>query len=1160
MGLQLILGGSGTGKTTYLCKELIGKSKEADKPSNYLMIVPEQFTMEMQKNIVNLSKERGTMKIDILSFDRLAKRIFDEAGLKTFSVLDDTGKCLIIRKIIEEKKDELVMFGKKAGMMGFVEEVKSIISEIYQYGIGNEEFDKMLKLSESKPILNAKLRDIRIILAEIEKQLKEEFIINEELLHRVCELIPGSSFVKNCNIVFDEYTGFTPVQYKVIGYLLEYAEDVTVALTIRDADKIDFNKINPDSDVFGITIKTVNKLKKIAKDSKTEIYSDIILKKMGRFGEKKDIIFMENNLFKYGKGAYKEPVENISIHICNNTYDEAEFVAYTIKKMVQENEYRYKDIAVIASDIEEYYRPVSESFARHNIPGFIDHKKNIIANPMVENIRAALEVITENFSYDAVFRYLKAGLSSLSKDEVDKLENYVLKRGIKGHKKFAEAFEAEEIDVIREKFMWDMEEIYQTFKNGRKVTVKAALTEIYGFILKLNLEEKIKRLGEYFKNNNELSKVAEYSQTFAKIMEFFDEAVLLVGDERMTVRELSAVLDSGFENIKVGIIPPTLDRVVVGDTTRTRLNNIKIMFIMGANDELIPKSEASGGIFTRMERNFLYDNEIVLSPTAKENAFIQKYYLYRMFTKMSDRLFVSFKRIKGDGSSARPSYIIQSIMKMFPKIKVVEEDNREIRKEIDKITNIGSAKKYVAENIYDYIGENLPDYEKKLFREVYSFCINNDVDIDKYMEAVDFKVNPGRISEAVAKAVYGINLKNSVSRLEKFAACEYSHFLNYGLALQPRREFEIQSSDVGNIYHMTMENFFNKVTDRKIEWKKMDDELRDAIISESIDEVIKNSEAEKFMSTSRDKHMLDKISKISKRTAWILQEQIKAGKFKPSQFEIKFSSDYGLDELKYVYDDGAQMGIKGVIDRVDYYNDGDDIYVKIVDYKSGNKKIELNDIYNGLQLQLVLYMEAAMEFARRKNPDKNIIPAGMFYHNIDDPVVEEGDVAGELKDKTEDEIKNDVDNQVLSKSLPVGLFNSSEYVLKAFDENIDDIKERAGESLVIPVKYGKSGMKKNDNAITQNEMETLIKFVHNKVGELGKKILEGEIALNPYIIQSVQGNSNDRSVPCTYCEFNGVCGFDKKIKGCNYRKLNKEKKEEIWKKMREENISNGMDE
>lgn len=1165
MGLQLILGSSGTGKTTKMYNDMLQKSV-INKNRKYLAVVPEQFTMETQKIIVELSPGHGTMDIDILSFDRLAKRIFDEAGMNSLEVLDDTGKCLIIRKIIEENKNKLTIFGSKVKMSGFIDEMKSLVSELYQYGIGEKELDEMLEKSSKKPLLYAKLEDIRLIMVELKKYLKDKFIMNEEILKRVCELIPESEIIKNSYITFDEYTGFSPVQYEVIRMLLKYSGDINVALTVREADKIDYVKADNGLDTFGITVKTVNKLKKIANDENVEVYSDIILKENYRFRECSEFVYLEENLFKYGKKQFEiKDKERISIHICANAEREADYVAYNIKELVNTKGYRYRDIAVVTADIATYNRVITEVFQKHDVPCFIDYKRSVIANPMVESIRAVLEIISEGYSYETVFRYLKCGMSSLERKEIDKLENYVIRYGIRGYKRYAGQFfnKGGEIDEVtesaRKKFINDTDKLFNVFRKNTRITVKEAVTALYEFVTGLNMDSKLAAMERYFRENNNLSMAKEYAQTYEKVMKLFDKTVFLIGDEMVNARELSAILDSGFEDIKVGIIPTTLDRVVVGDIERTRLNNVKVLFFIGVNDGLIPKNEVKGGVLTQGERSFLEENDIELSPGVRENVFIQKYYLYLMLTKMQERLYISFKRMNGDGSSARPSYLINNLTKMFKDIKVYDEDNVKGKAVVNKITNTKSAKSYVADLIGGYLREEYDADEEKLFRELYAICRRYDMSLEDLVKAATYENTPTKLDKAVAKCVYGDNLHNSVSRLEKFAACAYEHFINYGLNLQPRREFEVSSADIGSIYHSTIELFSKKIKAEKLLWKDIDDKHRNELINESVSEAVIKNGNEVFEDSARNRFMVERIRRMAEKTAWILQQQIMAGEFAPEDFELRFSSEYGLDAMKYEYEDGTTMNLKGIIDRVDYYNDGDDIYIKIVDYKSGNKKLEINDIYNGLQLQLVLYMEAAMEFAKKKYPDKNIIPAALFYYNIDNPVLD-GDkiynnsrVIKAAEEDREEIIRDCARNMTIDNQKVEGFISNNSKSINAMDREAENYKNYGGESSVIPLGYNKSGdFKSKSGVVAEQDMEKLVRFVHNKVGELGKQILDGEININPYIKVSSSGGMSNGRTPCTYCDYNDVCGFDGKVRGYEYRKLINKKDDEVWKLLRKE--------
>ena len=1164
MGLQLILGSSGTGKTTKMYNAMLKKSS-IDKDRKYLAVVPEQFTMETQKIIVELSPGHGTMDIDILSFDRLAKRIFDEAGMNTLEVLDDTGKCLIIRKIIEENKNRLTVFGSKVKMSGFIDEMKSLVSELYQYGIGEKELDEMLVKSTKKPLLYAKLEDIRLIMVELKKYLEDKFIMNEEILRRVCELIPESEIVKNSYITFDEYTGFSPVQYEVIRMLLKYAGDINVALTVRDADEIDYAKAGDGLDTFGITVKTVNKLKKIASDENVEIYSDIILKENYRFKECSEFRYLEENIFLYGKKPFEvKDSERISVHVCANAETEADYVAYNIKELVNTKGYRYKDIAVVTADISTYHRVITEVFQKHDVPCFIDYKRSVIANPMVESLRAVLEIISEGYSYESVFRLLKCGMSSLERKEIDKLENYVIRYGIRGYKRYSNEFVSaneeidEDINIARQKFIDDTDNLYKAFKKNTRITVRDAVTALYEFVVGLNMDGKLAAMERYFRENNNLSMAKEYAQTYEKVMKLFDKTVFLIGDEMVNAKELAAILDSGFEDIKVGIIPTTLDRVVVGDIERTRLNNVKALFFIGVNDGLIPKSEVKGGVLTQGERSFLEENDIELSPGARENVFIQKYYLYLMLTKMSEKLYISFKKTNGDGKSERPSYLINTIMHMFKGIKIYDEDNIKCSNIADKITNIKSAKSYLAELIGGYLREEYDNEDEAFFRELYSICERYDVKPEELVRAAIYESSPTKLDKAIAKCIYGEKLTNSVSRLEKFAACAYEHFMNYGLNLQTRREFEVNSADIGSIYHSTIELFSKKIRDEKLSWKDIDDNRRNDLINESVDEAVKKNGTGVFEDSARNRFIVNRIRKMAEKTAWILQKQVMAGDFIPEDFELRFSSKYGADAMKYEYEDGTTMDIKGIIDRVDYYNDGDSVYIKIVDYKSGNKKLEINDIYNGLQLQLVLYMEAAIEFAKKKYPGKNIVPAALFYYNIDNPVIDRDKILNipyviKAKSEEKEERIQECAQSMVLDSQKVNGFINNKTILKSLDRDIENYIEKGGESLYIPVGYNKKGgFSSKSSVLTSYDMEKLMTFVHNKIGELGHQIIDGCIDVNPYIKISPGGGMSNGKTPCAYCEYNDICGFDGKISGYEYRKLIKKKDEEVWKMLRRE--------
>ena len=1149
MGLQLIIGGSGTGKTRLMYEKLLEKSESVDyKDSRFFVIVPEQFTMETQKTIVDLSANKGTMNIDIISFKRLAKRLFDEAGVNIYTVLDDTGKCLILRKIIEENKQNLSVFANKTKMTNFIDEMKSMISEFYQYGINDDKFEEIFKKVTNKPLLSAKLKDIKIVADKFKEYINDKFIVSEELLTKACELIPKSEIIKNSHITLDEYTGFSPVQYEVIRGLLKYSESVTITATIRDTEGIDYLK-ESETDIFNISKKTINRIKNIAKEEGVEVYSDIILNDLLRLKNSAELSYLENNIFKYGVKPYsKENVEDISIHICDNVLKEAEFVAYKICTLIRENGYRYKDIAVITADIGSYNYSITNIFNKYKIPCFIDDNRSVNTNPMVETIRALFEIVENNYSYESVFSYLRAGMSSLLRNEIDMLENYVISHGIRGFKKWNKNIEDENeiYENARIKLINDTKDFYDLYKKNKQAKVGDSITGLREIILKLDIKGKMEAIAKAFYNNGDISRGNEYRQTYEVVMELFLKMENLIGDEEVSPKELSAMLDSGFSEIKVGLVPPTLDRVVVGDIERTRLNNVKVLFLIGANDGMIPKSDAKTGVLTRSEREFLKESGIELSPTVRENSFIQKFYLYLLLTKMSEKLFISFYRTGSDMKSARPSYLVNSIVHMFRGINVIDESKTDNKIVPENITNKDIAISYISENIYDYISGKIYDSQIDLFKEIYVKCLELGIDMQPLINAAIYKAEESQLDRAVANVMYGKEMKNSISRLETFAACAYRHFVSYGLNLMERKEYVIQQNDIGNIYHKSIELYFTKVRDRKIAYNKIDDELRTLLINESVNEAAELEGTKVFSDSGRNEYMLDKIKRTANKTVWILGEQIIKGKFNPSLFEWRFSDKSGIDSVNFEFEDGRKMGLRGVIDRIDFYNNGDDIYVKIIDYKSGSRKFEINDVYEGLQLQLVMYMEAVTNYLKNKNPDKNIIPAGLFYYNIDDPIIKAEDI--KLTDDTEKN-KEILASTILGRQKPDGIFSDNENVLLALDKDIDELSKTSGKSLVIPAGFKKSGeFLKSSGNVTDLSMKCLLDYVHDKVKELGSEMINGKIEVNPYV------KSGSNSSACTYCPYKNVCGFDKGIKGFKARELTKFDNESVWNEIRKKTL------
>lgn len=1144
MSLQLILGGPGSGKSHYLYQKIIEESVQyPDK--TYIVIVPEQFTMQTQKELVRLHPDHGIMNIDVLSFKRLAYRVFEEVGADRRTVLDDTGKNLLLRRVAMERQDKLKVLAGKLDKIGYISEIKSVISEFTQYDVEEEELDAMLRFAKDKPQLYYKLQDIRQLYEGFRGKLKEKYITAEEVLEALYEVLDQSALAAGSVLAFDGFTGFTPIQNKVMKRLLKLAEKVMVSVTL-DAGE-DYTKVGKIHRLFYLSKKTVHSLMEAAKEAGSEIREPVILGSPGsplpRFKESPQLAYLEQNLFRYRKGTYKavrDEVPSISLHMAANAVQEAHFAARTIKNLVREEGWRYQDMAVIVGDMPSYSGYLERIFEQYRIPCFIDDTKTVLLNPLTEFIRAALEIMGRNFSYESVFRYLRTGMCDLLPEEVDKLENYVLAAGIKGAGMWKNPFTRETKKVkgeelaVYEELRCRIMEHYGPFAESvrRKKTAGQITRALYGLVVSYRIQEKLAACEEKFEAAGELAKAKEYSQIYGITMELFDKMAELLGEEEMSVREYTQILEAGFEEARIGIIPPSADRVTVGDIERTRLKDIKALIFLGLNDGWVPKAGGRSGILSDMDRENLRDSQVELAPTAREDGYIQRFYLYQNLTKPSRRLYLSYGKSGMDGQAMRPSYLLAVIQRLFPDLKLVDEDQYD---------NFGQRLES-PENGLDYLVSGMERLKTKgnpgAFGELYSWYYGREEyreQVARLVEAAFYTRTEEGLGKAVARALYGDVLENSVTRLEQFAACAYAHFLKYGLLLEEREESSFEPVDMGNVFHRIIEVFSRKLERSEYDWFTVPDEYRDALLEECVQEVTEEYGGYALHSSARNEYQVERMKRIMRRTIWALQEQIRSGRFVPSNYEVSFASVSDLDAVNIALSQEERMRLKGRIDRVDDCVKEDKVYVKVIDYKSGNTEFDMVALYYGLQLQLVVYLNAAVELERRIYPDKDIVPAGIFYYRIDDPVLER---AGE-------ETPEEINARILKRLKLSGLVNREEEAVKLLDAGMEK------DSSVIPVSYNKDGsLSRYSSTAARGQFEKLSTFVNEKMRSLGRRILEGEIEAAPYERRNETG--------CDYCPYQEVCGYDKRVPGTKANRLKEYKAEEIWKKIEEED-RDGMD-
>ena len=1132
MALQLILGGSGSGKTTYLYDEVIRLSMEHPQ-EQYFLIVPEQFTMQTQKDIVTRHPNHGTMNIDIVSFARLAYRIFEELAVEQLSVLDDMGKSMVLRKVAAAQKRQLVLFGGQLSKPGFVGQLKSMLSEFYQYGITPEALREMAPSARS-PLLRQKLEDLALVEQSFQEYIEGHYITTEQVLDVLCRLIPESGLIRNSVIALDGYTGFTPVQYRLTELFLVYAKQVYVTVTADEAAGI-YGKMGIQN-LFYMSRQMAVRLSEIAEKNQVKKLPDIILgeQKNRRFARRPELAWLEQNLFRYGtETAYTgEATDSIVFFQASNPSGEVSHIVHEIQRLVQEGKARYREIAVITGDLPGYGKEITHQFTQNQIPHFMDDKKNVLDNCLVELIRASLEAVRQDFSYESVMRYLRTGLVSQEHTMVDRLENYILAMGIRGGKRFRETWErtyrgagdlnVTEVNAFKDRVLAPLFAMQERFRQA-DLTIAGMTEAVLTLLADCRAEEQLESYQEYFTKIGEHRLAKEYGQVYGLVTELLKRLSDLLGEERVSRKEYLEILDAGFAELKVGVIPAVADRVVVGDITRTRLAHIRVLFFAGVNDGIVPARKERGSLLSDRDRDFLGEHHLELAPTAREESFQQRFYLYLMMTKPSKQLILSWCRTGADGKSRRPSFLIGELRAMFPDAVLTDQETQ-----MDsEIYSVAEAKQRLSTKLGQYRdGQLEQDEEKAQFLELYRWFASskdNQKILRRFMDAAFFVYEQQGISHAVAKALYGEILSGSVTRLEQYAACAYSHFLRYGLELLERKRFELASSDIGTLFHESIDLCFRRVKEKQYDWHTMTNETRDMLVEECVAAVTENYGNTILGSSARNRYLAQRVGQITKRTVWALQQQIKKGDFIPTGFEVSFSAADNLSAMKIALSESEALHLRGRIDRMDVCEDGGKVYVKIIDYKSGSTSFDLLALYYGLQLQLVVYMDAVTEMAQHHYPDKEIVPAGILYYNIADPLAEKKGQPDPEK----------IDAEILKKLRMNGLVNSELEVVRHLDRTIEK------ESDVIPVVLKDGEVQAGRSSVANRErFARLSQFVHRKLKEAGQEILDGEIGVAPY--------KNGQRTACDYCPYHAVCGFDRKTSGYEFNRWKNRKTEEIW--------------
>lgn len=1110
MSIQIVYGTSGTGKSTYIFNQINEQIKQKS-PYKIKVIIPEQFSYTAEQKLLETSSSQSMISAEVITFARMAYRILGEVGKKTRINLSGSGKAMLIDHILLTENNKFSFLGKSDEN---VEMIARQLTELKKHQVQLDILKEVTKNTQDK-YLQKKLEDITNLYDLYNTSIQNQYIDENDGLTLLAEELEESNEFKNCDIYIDEFAGFTLQEYEILRKLMRISHKITITIC---ADNLQENT-NADIDTFYSNKQTVKRILEIANQEQIEVEKPIFLNTPYRFKTEELQHLAENMASPFYK-KYDKQNENLSIFLASNPYSEIENVAIQITKLAKKG-YKYEDMAVITKNIDTYSSLCKAIFEQYNIPVFIDEKKDLGSNILVRYVLSLLEIFAKNWTYESVFGYIKTGLLDLDTQEIAVLENYCLKWGIKGSKWYAKEWNFyNETEEQQKQIIYARDKVVEPLLKFKKQlaglkTVKEITTGLYEFLVQNNIYEKLEQKIEELKQNNELEIAKQYELSIKILTDLFDEIVLVLGNKNITFDRYAKILKMGFNQSDLGTIPATADQVIVGDVDRSRSHKVKAVFIIGLNDGIFPSIQKDEGFLDDKDRNILKEQGIELAKGTIEQIYDDNFNIYKAFTTAEEKLYLSYASSDAEGKSLRASILINKIKRIFPNIKE-QSDVIERKSEV-----------LLSKTTFDELLVNLRNFTQgeeiePIWFDVYNYYqANYKAKLESAIKALQYKNEPEKLKQNKLEKLYGNTLKTSVSRLEQYQACAFSYYLKYGLKLKEKDSFNVEAVDTGNLMHEVIDSFFERLDELNISVKNIEEEQIKQITEDIVEEKLALKKYDIFNSIPKYRILAQRLKKVITKSMKYIVDSLKYSDFEVLGHELEFKQGGQYEPIIYELKDGKKVEITGKIDRLDIAKTAEGNYIRIIDYKSSIKNINLNEVYAGLQLQLLTYLDAACE-------NEEVTPAGALYFNLIDPVLNAN------PNMTDEEITEELRKQFKMQ----GLILADSNIVRKMDTNLV-----SGSSNIVPAYIGKDGeVSDKQNTLNRKQFENLQNYMEKIIKQISEEILNGNIEIEPYY------RTRDKKTPCEYCSYKAICQFNQTTKN-NYNYIPNVNKEKVLEKI-----------
>ena len=1075
--LKLVFGKSGYGKTEYAFKAI--KSLVEQGEENIVLLTPEQYSFVAERRLLNDLGEGGIMSVNYSSFNRMADTVIKEYSKSNLPILSKGAKTILMLRAIEQVKGDLKLFNKNLDALSFVNSMIRICDEMKSCNLKPDEIMSMSSGIENE-LLKQKMYDISVIMASYQRLIEDKYIDSADEVTILYNLICDKNYFSDKYVFIDGFRGFVAQEYKILELIIKESKGCVITLCTDNPDN------NDSFSLFSYVNNSAKIIKKIADKAKVE-YKELYLTKNYR-ANNIDIENVEKYIFS--DCSEKTNAENISLYSAKSITDECENAAREIRKLLR-NGNRAGDIAIITRNLDTYKEELSSVFRKYEIPFYNDERQSINSQPLVLFIEYLLRCICYSFRSDDILSLAKTGLTQLSYEELNELENYVFLwniNGLKWTKEFSNStkgFVSEisnsdqlALDKLNESRVKLIEPIV-AFKNSIKG--KSALEickQIYFTLIKFNADKKIKEKAIELANLNKIDLADEQGRVWDLVMEILNEMPKALGDEPISIKDFSKIFSLVIKSEDLGNIPVGLDNIQFGQADRIRVDNPKFVFILGANEGVFPQAVSGGGLLSENERRILLDNDFKLYSYSEILNIQEQFFAYKACTSASDKLFVSY--IGCGSQNGSPSEIVTSLENIF-NIKA---------KSIADIADIDLIE--TNQNAFELMSERFL-YNNAFYSSLKEYFKDDDrfQKINDLITNTDLKIK----DKGLATSLFNYNMYVSASRVEDYYNCAFRYFCKFGINAKPRKKAEIDPMQRGTLIHYVLEMILSSVGSKELSILS-DSEIK-ALVDKYTHEYFVSQMGNADDLTIRFMYNYKRLSKLIYSVVKSLANEFSGCDFEAKAFELSIDNDGQVKPEILNLDDGGTIQIRGSIDRVDTFEKDGERFVRVVDYKSGNKDFSLSDIMSGLNLQMFIYL---FNLCNDKNSALSGTPSGVLYMHAARNIFkfDSRSEAGENISKEEE-----------------SSFKMKGIVLADEDGDIPRAMENELLGKHIPVKLKANGDLTGKLA-TLEQLGLINKKINQLVSQMGLELHFGNISHNPI------KNSHHKTT-CDYCDYKDVC-------------------------------------